>query len=201
MINLPKFEKEYFVDSKVSNYKDYRLKKFDQQADDIIALLGLNTGDRILDWGCATGGLVEALRKRGYNATGTDISHWAIEHGKEKGIELEYYNKNLLTKPWDLVISLDVFEHCPEYEIDSCLKLLQKSNSKRMIARIPVSLFEGGDYHLEVSRNDKTHITCHTRTWWKDKFKEFGLNHEYEVETPSIYTSDGVYCGVLKWEE
>ena len=57
----PKFSKDYFVGGNESNYIDYRKRKFDKQAEDLIHLVKLKPEDLIIDFGCATGGLLAAL--------------------------------------------------------------------------------------------------------------------------------------------
>ena len=39
---------------------------------------------RVLEVGCATGGLVHALRVAGYDAVGADFSSWAVERARER---------------------------------------------------------------------------------------------------------------------
>ncbi len=53
---------------------------FARLADSIVATLGPRTA---LDVGCATGMLVEALRDRGVDARGIDVSAWAIDQVPE----------------------------------------------------------------------------------------------------------------------
>ena len=201
------FEKHYFVGAKVSNYRDYRKRKFEQQAKDLDALFrrfGLMPEKaHIVDFGCATGGLIRELKKLGYrNLQGTDISQWAIDCGISNyglGSELQYYNRNILRQnPLDAVLFLDVLEHIPEYEIEFLLSIMSHSKVSYAVCRIPVSLKEGEDFMLDVSRNDKTHITCHSKNWWISLFAFHGYSLAMPIKTNSIYDSEGVMCGVFK---
>jgi len=70
---------------------------------------------RVLDAGCATGRLVDALRRRGVDAWGLDISPWAI---KQIADELQPYCSvgsvtDPLTRSYDLVTCIDVLDHLP----------------------------------------------------------------------------------------
>ncbi len=199
---MTSFEREYFIDSKVSNYQNYLTKKFDSLARDLIRHLGLKKTDIVIDFGCGCGGLVFELKRRGFrNVRGSDISHWAIEEGRkifslEK--EIEHYNRNLLDQSKDYVFLFDVLEHMPEYEIGFVLELAKKGLRRFMVIRVPVCRREGEPYVLDVSRNDKTHIQCHTREWWIKSLEGRGYNLVRDLKLPSIYSSDGVFAGVFR---
>lgn len=192
------FEKDYFVRSKVSNYKDYRAKKFEGLAKDLIDFLA----PKVIDFGCATGGLIYVLKKCGVNCEGTDISHWAIDFGKEfYGLEkeLKYYTRDILTTARGYtVLFLDTLEHVPVYEIEWLLSILRKVKPKNVIVRIPVSEQEGEDFVLEVSRNDKTHINVHSKRWWKKLFKKHGFKWITGLRGQTIYDSEGVMSGIFE---
>jgi hypothetical protein len=202
------FEKSYFVGGAVSNYKDYRKKKFKQQArdlDGILRQLGVSKEQaEIVDFCCATGALIREMKQIGYrNIHGTDISQWAINFGiNYYGLkqELQYYNRNILRQtPLDVVLFLDALEHIPEYEIMFLLDIIKAySLPQYIIVRIPVSAREGLDFVLDISKNDKTHITCHSKPTWKKLFRDYGYKSYSEIKTKSIYDSKGVMCGVFK---
>lgn len=197
------FEEKYFVQSQTSNYKDYRKKKFKSLVDDLIEFFKLKPTTRILDFGCATGGLLKEFKNRGYKKIkGTDPSFWAIEYGHKKFKlikELEFYNVSLLTMKHDLTLFLDVLEHVPtEEEIQNFLRLLKLSNTQNVVVRVPVSASEGKPYVLAVSNNDKTHVQCHTKRWWKRLFEKGGYKLVGTIKGKSIYDSDGVFVGVFK---
>lgn len=197
-----KFEKEYFVNSNTSNYRDYRKKKFDKQAEDLIHRVGLAEHHVIIDYGCATGGLLNSLKERGFAfLIGTDVSDWAINYGQKKypNLNLQHYNRNLLTwKKKEWIIMLDVLEHMENDELRRVLNLLEKYPPlKGIIVRIPISAKEGQDYVLEVSRNDKTHVQCHCKRWWIKMFEQIGYEFE-PLNLRAIFDSEGVMAGVFK---
>lgn len=197
------FEKGYFVHSETSNYEDYRRKKFDKLADDLIRILELDENTTILDFGCATGGLLKSFRERGFeNLRGTDISYWAIDYGKSTlGLEeeLEYYNVNLLTCCYDVILFLDVLEHVPSVgEIKKYLSLVR--DGTRIVVRVPVSEVEGKDFVLEVSRNDATHVQCHSKGWWTDLLAECGFTSGIGFIGRAIYESEGVFARCYRKE-
>jgi SAM-dependent methyltransferase len=189
------FNKDYYVDSTISNYKDYRQKKFAKLADDLYPYLAHR---KVLDYGCATGGLMFELYLRDVSCVGTDISLWAVEFGrKHYGLseeKLQHDNSQLVTKNFDVVLFLDVLEHIPTVELET---LIENIKANQLIVRIPVSENEGEDFVLDVSKNDKTHIQIHSKQWWLDLFSKYGYNKFKALKETNIYNSDGVLAGVL----
>jgi len=195
-----KFSKDYFVGGNESNYQDYRKKKFQKQAKEVEHTFRLKKEDKILDYGCATGGLLKELKKNGFwNLKGTDISDWAIQYAKDRyrDIDFQHYNRNLLTEKNDVIIALDVLEHIETDELVRIITMFSKYPPyKGILIRVPVSLIEGEDFVLEVSKNDKTHIQVHSKQWWINLFNDAGYKFE-PVNMTTIYDSEGVLCGVF----
>ena len=198
------FERSYFVNSPLSNYEDYRTRKFSMLAQELIQALNLTPESRVLDFGCATGGLLHELKRFGITQIkGTDISYWAISYGKKKydlKKELEHQNIKLLTHCYDVILFLDVLEHCPLEHIRIYLQLIQMYSpiGTDVVVRVPLAECEGGNYVLEVSRNDVTHIQCQTRSWWIGLFHCFNLFNRFNFYNRSIYDSEGVLAGVFR---
>ena len=195
------FERDYFQNSEVSNYQDYTSRKFEDLADDLVSELRLGREEKVLDFGCATGGLVAALRLKGFNGVmGTDISYWAISHGRhEFGLSkdvLHHYNRQLLEGDFATVLMLDVLEHVHTEELDNLLGCLV---TPRIAVRIPVSAREGEHYVLEVSRADKTHIQVHTKDWWSSLLGKHGFVMDKLFTTErTIHDSDGVLARAFR---
>ena len=84
----------------------------------MINYLKIREFETILDFGCALGYLVKALRLLGYDARGYDVSEYVLDNC-DKDVEGYIHNK-LVSADW--CISKDVFEHLEEKEIDSLLK-------------------------------------------------------------------------------
>ena len=194
------FNKEYFF-GRNSNYKDYRKIKYLGLACDIATILKLDCTKTVLDYGCATGCLVKELMSFTPNVFGTDISQWAIEFGiKQYKLENNIfpYDKYLLCFPIDYVIMLDVLEHCTNEELrDVFTKINKNKRIKKIVVRIPVSLHEGEDYYLDISKNDKTHIQIHCKDQWEKFFKEYGFKFCEALDYKRIYDSIGVLAWVI----
>lgn len=196
-----KFEEPYFKDSQISNYEDYTQRKHDKLCGELISM-GIKPGHAIVDFGCATGALVHEFLRRGYhNICGTDVSFWAINHGRTvfglTETQLQYLNYSLLESGADWLFCLDVLEHVGDLELQKILSIIRCG---KLVMRVPISATEGGPYVLPVSRNDKTHIQCHTKGWWFDTLAPFAQLEAF-VRGRVIYDSLGVLAAVFKWRQ
>lgn len=190
------YNKDYYVNSKISNYEDYRKKKFSGLANDLYPFLKHKC---VLDYGAATGGLIYELTARYVYCEGTDISYWAVEYGKKHyNLEhlLHHYNPTLLSGLFDVILFLDVLEHIPDEELHNILSNIQVA--KQLIVRIPVSKNEGENFVLDISKNDKTHIQIHCKKWWLDFFKKYGYTINTFLNETCIYDSEGVLAVILE---
>jgi SAM-dependent methyltransferase len=194
------YNKDYYINSSISNYQDYTKKKYGSLCDDILSL-GIDKTDRLLDYWCATGALLKEFIERWYEAEGMDISTRAVQYGREvywlwdkiKVAKLE-------EKQYDYVLMLDVLEHIEEKTIDKILDHMVNNTNKWLIVRLPVCKNEWEDYVFDVSRNDKTHIQRHTKERWTNKFKSHWLASQPIIKE-TIYDSEGVLASLLsKWE-
>jgi SAM-dependent methyltransferase len=119
----------------------------------------------VLDAGCAMGFLVEALRDRGVDAWGIDISHYAISQ-----IRMDIRTNcrvASLTEPisghYDLITCIEVTEHMPEEEAIQAIA--------NMALATETILFSS-------SLNDftePTHICVRQPMWWLAQFGTFGF--------------------------
>ena len=96
---------------------------FSQHADIIHRTLGPET---VYDAGCASGIFVEALRDRGINASGGDISPYAISQVPDR---LRAYCRlwSLATPidhTYDLITCIEVLEHLTEPEVEGAIQNL-----------------------------------------------------------------------------
>jgi len=186
------FGEDYF---KTINYLDYlnRGGRYDQLADEImsqLSVLNLDSGP-ILDFGCAVGHLLSSLQKIGYNdCYGVDISDWALEQAKSKGLNVG--KKIADGTRHGIVFSLDVFEHLDEKTLHF---VMQQILTRTLVFRVPICANTGEDYVLECSRSDPTHLIRWTKTEWK----QFFINEGYvpiDLNLHTIYNSPGVYSGI-----
>lgn len=67
---------------------DYSAWKTDQRSArviDIMNRLGFGPGSIVHEFGCAFGGTVQAMKDKGYRASGTELNRTAVEEGRQRG--------------------------------------------------------------------------------------------------------------------
>jgi SAM-dependent methyltransferase len=152
----------------------------------IIDYLGIKRGQFVLDFGCAKGYLVRALRMLGRLAYGYDISEYALSQTGDMNI---FCKDNFGPCPtyFDFCIAKDVFEHISESELSVQLKALRKTSSV-IFAIIPLG--SAGEYHAKKNNLDISHVICQDEVWWIKFFKQNGLISEDVVfQVPGIKES------------
>lgn len=108
-------------------------------------------GKFILEVGCGTGKLLEFLMKKGYVVMGCDISKYAANIAKKKGLRVDICNAENLPYPdkcFDTVISQHLLEHVPNDV--KALKEMVRVALYRVICLVPGH-----------QTNDKTHVRDH----------------------------------------
>ncbi len=142
-------------------------------ADQVVASL---KPSRVLDAGCAMGILVEALRNRGVDADGIDISEFAISQIPDP--TAQHCRAASLAEPiadrYDLVISIEVLEHIAEAELLSAM-----DNLCGVTDRI---LFSSTPYHYE----DPTHINIKQPEQWSVEFARRGFYRDVNYDASFI---------------
>ncbi len=98
----------------------------------ILALLPRNLDAKILDIGCGFGQFLSALKDKGYTQlTGIDISPQAVEHCRNKGLQVELiesldaYAGQGQTVQYDFIIMSHVLEHIEKSRIIPILKMIR----------------------------------------------------------------------------
>jgi SAM-dependent methyltransferase len=140
---------------------------FGEVADGIIRDLHPNS---VFDAGCAMGFLVEALRKRGVDASGADISEYAISQVHES--VAGHCSVATLTEPlpgrYDLVACIEVLEHLPADETDRAVANLCRASDRVLFSSTP------GDF------GEPTHLNVQPPETWAAKFAEQGFFRDLE---------------------
>jgi trans-aconitate methyltransferase len=187
------FTKEYYTSI---NYTDYtsRIDKYNNTSQELYDHLNMTTSNSILDYGCAIGLLLNGFANKGsMNLTGFDISDWAVNNAINSSLKLTT-DFDVITKGYDYTFALDVFEHMFDDDVD---RVLENLNTKTLVVRIPCKLSGESDFHLEVSRKDKSHINCKTKGEWIDVIELHGYEFTHTLKLNSIYESAGCFCGVF----
>lgn len=132
----------------------------------------------VLDAGCAMGFLVEELRKRGIQASGVDVSEYAISQVHES--VAAFCRAGSLTEPlaerYDLITCIEVLEHIPPAECDQAIANLCAASDRLLISSTP------GDY------GEPTHLNVLPPEEWAAKFAAQGflreLDHDVSYVSP-----------------
>lgn len=187
------YDADYFLRGKQTGkslYEDYRwIPGLTIPMAQIIANhCGIKKGDHILDFGCARGYVVKALRLLGYEAYGTDISKWAVENADEEikpyiscsadklPIDSATWNGHSTVMGFDWIIAKDVLEHIPY--VSYTITNLMNAAAKGVFAVVPLSLFDSSAYVIEEYETDVTHIQRLTLNTWLERFIRPGWSVE-----------------------
>ncbi len=187
------FDADYFLRGKETGkslYSDYRwLPDLTiPMAQAIVEHCGVHQGSRVLDFGCARGYLVRALRGLGYDAFGYDISRWALENADEE-VKKYLYHKTENRPPWehqkfDWIIAKDVLEHVEYVEI--IVGQLMMGATGGIFVVVPLSKFDGGKYVVDDYEKDITHIQRYKLSTWAKMFIRPGWKVEVSYRVPGV---------------
>lgn len=150
---------------------------FERIADRIVNDIRPNT---VLDVGCAMGHLVAALRDRGVQAYGIDVSQYAISKVRE---DIKQYCKiasileplpKELPQKYDLVITIEVIEHL--YEEDGLIFIdnICKYSNDIIFSSSPDDIY------------DVTHLNVQQPEYWAKKFAKNKYYKEMEYDATYI---------------
>jgi hypothetical protein len=132
----------------------------------------------VLDAGCAMGMLVEALRDRGVEAYGIDISDYAISQVRSD--IKQYCRTGSITEPldkrYDLIVSIEVLEHLPTEDALRAVANLCSATSDFLFSSTPI------DYQ------EITHLNVQPPEWWTEVFARHGFFRDVEYD-PSTFLS------------
>lgn len=136
-----------------------------------------------LDAGCALGFLVEALRKRGVEAEGFDISEFAISQVDES--IAPYCRVATLTDPierrYDLITCIEVLEHLPPEDADAAVANLCSASDTIVMSSTP------GDY------GEPTHLNVMQPEDWAVKFAQNGFYRDLDRDLAYLSPWAAVY--------
>jgi hypothetical protein len=136
-----------------------------------------------LDAGCAMGFLVEALRERGVDAVGVDISEYAISQVHES--VAAHCSVASLTEPlpgrYDLIACIEVLEHLSTAETDRAIANLCAATDRLLLSSTP------GDF------GEPTHLNVQPPEAWSAKLAEYGFMRDLDRDLSYISPWAGLY--------
>jgi 2-polyprenyl-3-methyl-5-hydroxy-6-metoxy-1,4-benzoquinol methylase len=170
------FDEKYFEDgvrSRVSAYENYKWipERTIREASSIINAIPFNN---VLDYGCAKGFMVYALRLLGKDAFGVDVSEYAITHchPKVKNYVSVIDEVKEIKGGWDLIIAKDVLEHIPKEQIPNVLSEF-RTRCKQLFVAVPLG--DGSRYRIREYEMDVTHLIREPEEWWLTTIVEAGF--------------------------
>jgi SAM-dependent methyltransferase len=152
---------------------DVWLGFFGRVADRIVADI---QPKRVLDAGCAIGLLVETLRARGVDASGIDLSTWAIEHATEAA--KPHVREGSIVEPfegqYDLIVCIEVLEHMPAEEAEKAIANFAAHTGDVLFSSTPF------DY------KEPTHINVRMPEDWAEAFARHGFYRDVDYDASFI---------------
>lgn len=120
----------------------------------------------VIDVGCGSGEILNAISQTGVETFGYDNSSAALDLCREKGLEvarLDLESDTISARQADIVISTEVAEHIPECFADSYVSFLASTAPLVIMTAAPPG--QGGTDHVNEQSN----------AYWIDKFKASGF--------------------------
>lgn len=152
---------------------DEWLRFFDTIADRIAADFAPR---RVLDAGCAFGFLVEALRNRGVEAWGIDLSRYAIGRADPSVKPFCRVGSiaDALNGTYDLVVCIEVVEHMAPRDADIAIANICAHTADVLFTSSP-------DDHREP-----THVNVHPPEYWAERFARHGFYRDVGYDATYI---------------
>lgn len=169
------FTEAYYLrgpETGLSNYRDYswRGEETIEFCKRMMLYLGATFGDSVLDWGCARGFYVRAMRELRFRAYGYDISEWAIKNADP--LVKSWVGNSINGMVYDWIVCKDVLEHVPLGQLpDVAMGILTRMLRGGLII-IPLIDEKTGEYINPADRMDSTHVIAWTLRMWLDFFQD-----------------------------
>jgi SAM-dependent methyltransferase len=127
----------------------------------------------LIDIGCGTGALLEALRERGCEVFGLEYAEVALRYCHDRGLnvakfdlERDVFNES---RTFDVAVSMEVAEHLPETVADRYVDLLMRLSRIVVFTAAP------------PGQPGTDHINEQPPSYWITKFQQRGFEHLEEL--------------------
>lgn len=165
------FNEDYYlrgVEKGISNYTDYKFlaDRTHEYVLHLIRHLGIKETDSVHDVGAARGYLVKSLRMHGIDATGHDISEWAVQNCDPSVVKFMSQECDFTKMSVDWVHCKDCIEHCTEEDSEQLVINILKMVRKGAFFIVPLTKYHKGTYIYPNDNQDTTHIIRYTMENW-----------------------------------
>lgn len=166
------YNRDYFehgVELGLSNYDGFRWIPARSFADAELyaSTAKISHGDKVLDFGCAKGFIVRALRERGYQAFGCDWSAYAIANCDRSVKDFCSLVRPSASLPvglqFDLAIAAHVLEHHSAGTVGSIVERIL-AVAQQLLVLVPLG--NGQRYLASRHEADRTHVIRQPLPWW-----------------------------------
>ncbi len=127
---------------------------------------------KVLDAGCAVGFLVSSLRRMGVEASGIDISEYAVSNASE---DVRPYLKvasvtDDLDDTYDLILCIEVLEHLPNADAQRAVANLCRHTDSVLFSSTSTDFA------------DPTHLNVQPSEYWAELFARWGLFRDVDLD-------------------
>ena len=202
------YDSDYFENGKQSgkgwleNYHWMPIRSV-KEALAYIEYFGLEESSKVLDFGCAKGFIVKALRFLGIDTDGCDISDYALSFTEGNCWNCEEIGSFLerVDTGYTHVIAKDVFEHMTKDQLPEILDRISILSDKLMCV-IPMG--ENKKYIIPEYHQEISHQIIENKNWWANTFMFNGwkvikeTNHVEGLKDNWMHYPDGNHVFVLE---
>jgi SAM-dependent methyltransferase len=130
----------------------------------------------VLDAGCGFGFLVEALRERGVEAMGLDVSAYAIQnvHPSVRAYCRQGSIAGDLGGPYDLIVTIEVLEHLLIGDANGAIRNLCTHANDILFSSTP------------FDRKELTHVNVQPPEYWAEQFARHGFYRDVDFDASCI---------------
>lgn len=129
---------------------------------------------RVIDVGCGTGALLEALREKGCEVSGLEYSEAGLAYCRRRGLDVRKFNLEVDTlesdRTFDVAVSMEVAEHLPERIASRYVALLANLSDVIVFTAAPPG--QGGADHVNEQPPD----------YWITRFRQ----HDFELAQEQV---------------
>lgn len=199
------YDAEYYLGGNKSNWDNpYDWKDFAKLFKDwaIFLITGFPEAKSFINVGCARGFLEKAVieivehnERNDIEIEGFDLSPWAIENAEPEAkpfVSVASVDDYRFTKKYDVMVSLDTFEHLTETQAMNFL--LRSRKFIRDCGFFVIALDE------ERQQGEPSHVNLKDRAWWDAKFAECGWISDWETKMMTALVMREKFIKVCKVE-